>query len=250
MLGFYPISGAPISGLSGGKVAYTLTCAAGSYAVTGQTATLTYTSHGSIAYSLSCAAGSYSVTGQAATLHVSHKLTAAAGSYSVTGIAATLKVSHRLTAVKGAYSVTGYPATLTYVSKTPVAYALTCDAGSYVVSGFPAGLTYAIGVETGDTHDGGWKVLKDKPRKWKNEREAIKTAILRAMDGPEADAVLESISEYVAPVSAKKTTVSQRIDWNAVYQQSEQIHAQIEAIKLRIIQEQEDDDEEALLMLL
>lgn len=64
---------------SGGAVNYTLTCSAGSYTYTGQTATFNR------GYSLSCAAGAYVYTGKPATLTVSRNLSCAAGAYTYTG---------------------------------------------------------------------------------------------------------------------------------------------------------------------
>jgi hypothetical protein len=73
MLGFSPFSSLPFSTIptTGGGVAYSLSCANGSYAVNGQSATLTYSS-GRINYTLSCAKGTYLVNGQSAILDYSN----------------------------------------------------------------------------------------------------------------------------------------------------------------------------------
>lgn len=63
----------------GGPTAYTLTCDAGSFTLSGQDATLTKTSI------LVADAGSFSLTGQDATLALGRVLTAEAGSYALTG---------------------------------------------------------------------------------------------------------------------------------------------------------------------
>jgi hypothetical protein len=72
MLGFSPFSDLPFSSLPVSAVNYSLTCSNGSYALTGQASTLTYTpGAGSHAYSLSCANGNYFVNGQSAILNYS-----------------------------------------------------------------------------------------------------------------------------------------------------------------------------------
>ena len=93
----------------GGGTAYSLTCATGSYAVTGQAATFTYASN--VNYALACAVGNYTVTGQAATF------TYTAG-----------QINYALTFTAGNYAVTGKNATLTYVNKNQIIYG---GAGTY-----------------------------------------------------------------------------------------------------------------------
>jgi hypothetical protein len=68
-------------------------------------------------YSLSCAAGSYALSGVAATIKRSKLVTAAAGSYAITGQAATIAKSsgagaYTLIADAGSYSLTFNSATL------------------------------------------------------------------------------------------------------------------------------------------
>ena len=72
-------------------------------------------------YSLTCAVGSYAVTGKNATFSLTKNLIASAGAYSVTGKAATFTytaghVNYALTCSAGSYAVTGKNATLTYVN--------------------------------------------------------------------------------------------------------------------------------------
>jgi hypothetical protein len=112
--------------------AYTLTAAAGSYTLSGQTASL---KKGSL---LTAAAGSYALTGQTATLARLLTLTASAGSYAVSGQDASLKKGSLLSAAAGAYTLTGQDVTLTYSG--PTSYTLTADAGSYALSGQDASL--------------------------------------------------------------------------------------------------------------
>ena len=75
---------------TGGKVAYVLTCAAGSYAYSGIAAGL------NVVHSLTCASGAYAYAGNAATLTyvpgaatVNYTLTCAAGAYAYQGNDAT-----------------------------------------------------------------------------------------------------------------------------------------------------------------
>lgn len=98
---YYP----PTSTSSG----YTLTAAAGSYALSGQAANLL---KGRV---LVCAAGSYALSGQAAILQKNSVLVAAAGSYTFSGQAANLLKGSALVASAGSYTFTGQAATLTYV---------------------------------------------------------------------------------------------------------------------------------------
>jgi len=108
-----------VESASGGATA--LDAAAGSYSVTGQTATFSL--------SQSSASGSYSVTGQATSF--SSILNVAAGSYSVTGVDATLTAtgldSQTLSADAGSYVLAGQASSF--------ATNLVASAGSYSVTG-------------------------------------------------------------------------------------------------------------------
>lgn len=111
-----------------GGGAYTITADAGSYALTGQAATLLRSyavagDYGSYAlagqdasllrsFSLDGAYGTYTVAGQQATLSRSYAVEAAAGSYATDGQAATILFSRLLDAASGSYSVTGQGATV------------------------------------------------------------------------------------------------------------------------------------------
>ena len=142
MLGTSPIASTPIASLpvaaAGGKVDYTLICAAGAYVIAGQAATL------KVGRKLSLAAGAYSYAGSAAALKVDRKLALAAGAYSIAGQPATLKVSRNLALAAGAYALAGNAAALDYVPGAgKVDYTLACDAGAYVISGGDAALVYS-----------------------------------------------------------------------------------------------------------
>ena len=124
--------------VAGGQVDYSLTCSAGAYTYTGQSASL------SVAHSLSCAAGSYSYSGVSTTLAVAHNLVCATGAYTYSGVSAALPVSRSLSCASGSYTYSGVAATLT------VRHGLSCDAGSYTYAGVAATLTYIPGDGTVD----------------------------------------------------------------------------------------------------
>lgn len=88
----------------------------------------------SVNYPLTANAGTYSLTGNTATLKRGYSLTAISGSYSYTGVSSTLKVGRILTANAGTYSLIGGSAVLTKATGV-VAYTLTADAGSYSYTG-------------------------------------------------------------------------------------------------------------------
>lgn len=93
--------------LSSARVNYSLSCASGSYAITGQTANFKR------AYSLSCASGLYAVTGQPNTL---------------TYTPGSSKIDYTLSAATGNYAILGNSATLTYLNKAQVIWG---GAGTY-----------------------------------------------------------------------------------------------------------------------
>jgi hypothetical protein len=118
-----------------------LTADAGSYSLSGQAATLSWAGAG--AFTLTADAGSYALSGQNATLTWAspgaYVLTADAGSYTMSGQSATLLKSNVLTAAAGAYSLSGQAATLSWAAAA--AYTLTANAGSYILQGQSAVLT-------------------------------------------------------------------------------------------------------------
>ena len=100
---------------------------------------LTQGSAGSINYTLTGNAGSYTLTGGTASLKVGRKITANAGSYTLSGGSAVLKVGRQLTANAGTYSLTGGSATLTK-SVAGISYTLTASPGTYALTGGAASL--------------------------------------------------------------------------------------------------------------
>ena len=96
-------------------------------------ADLPATTPSGINYSLTCAVGTYAVTGKAVTFSLAKKLTVLKGSYAVTGKSATFSyvhgnVNYTLACAVGSYAVTGKNATLTYVNKNQIIYG---GAGTY-----------------------------------------------------------------------------------------------------------------------
>jgi hypothetical protein len=92
--------------------AYSITAQPGSYAVSGQSSTITRSRL------ITASAGAYTYTGQTATISYTpagaYTLTAQAGAYAVTGQSATLERSRVLNASAGSYLITGRSATITY----------------------------------------------------------------------------------------------------------------------------------------
>jgi len=112
----------------------TLTCAAGSYSLTGTNVTLTSTVKRNL--TLACNAGTYSLTGTNADLTVkrNYVLTCGAGSYSLTGTNADFYRALVMACEAGSYALTGTDASLT----SHRIFAL--GMGSYVLVGTACGL--------------------------------------------------------------------------------------------------------------
>ena len=135
-------TGWTFTGSSG--IAYTLSCANGSYALTGQSAVLKPKYN----YVLSCANGAYSIAGEDATLiyyagAASYALNADAGTYAITGQSATLAkiYNYSLSCANGNYAITGENAVLNF-SGQQQAYGLACNTGNYGINGQASTLTY------------------------------------------------------------------------------------------------------------
>ena len=86
-------------------------------------------------YTLTCATGSFTLTGQSANLVVSRKLTAATGSFALTGQSANLQVSRKLVADTGAFSLTGIAVNLVYTPVSSATYTLTAQTGVFNLTG-------------------------------------------------------------------------------------------------------------------
>lgn len=127
-------------------------------------ADLPATTPSGINYSLTCAVGTYSVTGKTSNLLVARKLSANTGSYSTTGKAATFLLSHKLTGAAGAYSVTGKAATFSLTTN----YILPCLNGSYTLTGTDSYIQYYKGIWAleSDTSLDAWSVEASTPNVW------------------------------------------------------------------------------------
>jgi len=140
--------------IGSGGASYSLTCAAGSYALSGQAVALRISrslvaGQGSYAltgqdvallrlYTLTAAQGSYSLSGQALALTVGRQLAAGQGSYALTGQSVGLLASRVLAAGQGGYTLTGQAVGLSY---TPLgSFTLLADSGSYALTGQAVGL--------------------------------------------------------------------------------------------------------------
>ena len=106
-----------------GGTAYSLSCAGGTYAVTGTAVSTLKKSK------LGIGAGSYSLTGTAVSLLSKKKIPIEGGTYSLTGTAVSLLKKSKLTLDSGTYALTGIVASLLKKSK------LTLDAGIYSLTG-------------------------------------------------------------------------------------------------------------------
>lgn len=171
---------------TGGATNYAITCNAGSFTLTGSSATIsrnraltasagsyTYTgsqttikrnraltaNSGSYTYTgqtvtisrnraLTASAGSYSYTGQQATILKSKLLNASSGSYTYTGQTVEISRNRSLAANAGSYALTGQSVDITY---TPSAsgYSITALPGSYVLTGEPVAITLGVAANRG-----------------------------------------------------------------------------------------------------
>lgn len=122
MLGFGPIGTLAVAtGPSSGAVTFTLTAAAGSFAMTGVAATFTIRE--------ATAAGSFALSGISASFTL--KEAAGAGAFAYTGVAASFTIREQPTA--GVYTLNGVPANETVLEAD--------QAGAFVFTGNPATLT-------------------------------------------------------------------------------------------------------------
>jgi len=123
---------------AGLRVARRLTASTGTFVLTGNDTTLTYSGGGGPThYTLTADTGTFVLTGNAAALRVARRITASPGGYTLTGNAAGLRVARQLIAQTGSYTLTGRAAGLT------VARRLVAQAGSFVLTGVAATLTYS-----------------------------------------------------------------------------------------------------------
>lgn len=111
----------------------TLTANVGSYAISGQSVTLTR----QLQLTGGAAVGSYAISGVTASLFRSISITADVGSYSISGQTASLLWNKSISAAAGSYVISGQDATLT---KAGGNITIVADPGSYAISGVAASL--------------------------------------------------------------------------------------------------------------
>jgi hypothetical protein len=122
-------------GAAGGPT-YTLTAAAGSFALTGTGAALKFNRV------LGAGAGSFALTGTGAALKFNRSLSAGVGSFALTGTDASLKFNRVLSAASGGFVLTGTDATLTYTPASGATYTLTAASGAFALTGTDAALKF------------------------------------------------------------------------------------------------------------
>lgn len=113
---------------STGGGSYTLTANSGSFALTGQSASLLANRR------LSSLNGSFSLTGLGAALKLGRSLSAGSGAYNLSGQETGLRVSRLLTSGSGSFTLTGQNASLIY-TLAGSSYTLAANSGSFTLSG-------------------------------------------------------------------------------------------------------------------
>jgi hypothetical protein len=200
---------------------YTLAGSAGTYSISGQTATV------ALARPLSGSAGSYTITGQNAAVVVARKLSGLAGTYTIAGQTAVVAVARKLSGSAGSYSINGQNATVlravnlsgnagvyTYAGQpanavyTPgagaVAYTLDGLAGNYAITGQDATAGYVKKLPLMDMHDGAWgkKKFEKYKRKEEKRRKDIERAIAALTEQPMPSLVREASVEPTGVIDA------------------------------------------------
>lgn len=141
-------------------------------------------------YTITANNGTYAVTGQSSTITKTRLITANNGTYAVTGQSSTITKSRLITANNGTYGLTGQTVTITYT--VPGAYTIAANNGTYAITGQTADITYtASPFIVIDTHDGDYhKKLKqrfdDENQRLKQKRKDIITAYERIVEGKPA----------------------------------------------------------------
>lgn len=211
--------------------AYKLTCSAGSYALTGNNATLT------VNRKISAATGSYALAGNAVTLAVARYLNADAGAYGFTGSPIIVTDGHKMIATSGAYNLTGYDASFT-LSKS-----FSLGTGTYNFVGKDATLVYTnngIGIVT--------KGGISKSKVYKNSRKEVEDDIAKAI----AKVTGEDEELALVPESADNNLEAEIRAAEEVRLQEMVMQAQAMALQAeidRLIQDELDDEESLMLLL-
>ena len=130
--GIFRPSFVPVKSPAASSGAYTLTCASGTYTLSGQAVTL------KVSRTMSAAQGSYTLSGQAVALKVGRTMAVGQGSYALTGQTVGLSVARQMAANQGTYTLNGQDVTL---SKSGGDKTLTVGQGTYTLSGQPVTLS-------------------------------------------------------------------------------------------------------------
>lgn len=235
MFGFSPYSESSFSALPLNN--YQLICSAGSYTLTGGSASFDYDQ------ALKAGAGSYTITGGNATFAYNQTIYAGAFNYIWTGNSAGLLQDKIVNGEAGAYAITGGSATFSKGKSFKV------SAGSYLIVGQDAELTYTpipvVIVESkGGLPKKKRKTKIDTDREQREELEAIVKREFDILDGTYQPEVVEVAKQAVLPKIKE-------IDYTQYQIALAQVNALLLQAKIRAAEyEAELDDEEALLMLL
>jgi hypothetical protein len=269
-----------IANASGGFVAYSLSCATGTYILAGQAATLNYSrtltcdtgsysiagnpaaltyvpGAGLVNYVLTCDVGAYALAGQPATLTYARSLTASAGAYALSGVDATFTRGYSLVCDTGAYSIAGQAATLQR------SYSLTCDAGEYSLAGSAATLLYVNGgapvAYVLDCGSGSYLLVgQDATLYWSGASNGAGTNKRKKFQVQTEDRIIEvdsldDVATLLKQAKAKREKVIDvKLDGIKVATPSTKPNINYKAIeaKLRASIQAEMDDEDDILMLL
>lgn len=170
------------------------------------------------------------LTGHVPTVTQALYVTPATGHLVLTGYAPQVAQTFFVTPATGHLILTGYAPT---VNRSGVLVPAT---GHLVFTGYVPTVDQTTTVAF---TRGGYK--KAKPKVWKNEREAIRKALRRAIDGPEQEEFERVLAPYIKPQAPG--SIFDKIDWNQVGIEAVAIEARLNAIV------QEYEDEELMLLL-
>jgi hypothetical protein len=224
-----------------GAVNYILSGSAGSYIVTGQSATVIF------GINLAGQTGTYAYTGQTALVSRLVKLAGNTGSYSYSGNTATVGRLVNLAGSFGAYAYSGQPATATYTSGSgAIAYSLAGLPGSYAINGQSATVTL-----TQLSMDGGggrkyWQPYWIEKQDWEKKIPpvAVQTIERIARSKKDSDAaelaLMAELEDYQARYGVMLQMLRQN-QLNSLAILKKQQLAQIQAI-------QDEEDAEILLL--
>lgn len=243
------------AGSGGGSVAYSLTCAAGTYTLTGNAATLRKDS------SLVCSTGSYSLTGSSTTLNKVSSLVCTAGSYTLTGTSNVLQVARTFSCAAGDYSLSGYTTTLTYSPGTGgINYTLSCNNGTYTVTGQTATLTknFTLSCSAGNYaitgQDATLDVVTGAPTFTRNGGDDVPRVEIYEKRRTKKDTLDEDLKATIRKTLKKLAGEEEEYIAVPVPNPTEEVVSMLEAEirdneeAIRIIREQDEDDIEMLLL--